>query len=163
MLRGQHISLQSFLECNISSHKSNFFCLMGNLDINYTNSFIYFANLQILTNLQIFALGTYGLLTQLSVFPHFFLTHDPIFYTILDCKDCRIFHIIFNVEKTQACFPHQGFEIQFFSTLFNTYVYRRVSFSAVVIIISKEEKIFGPKMLMMKTVWRLSRNQFKPV
>ena len=45
-----------------------------------------------------------------------------------------------------------------------------VSFSAVDIIISKEEEIFGPKILMMETtisflseglaVWRLSRNQF---
>ena len=65
------------------------------------------------------------------------------------------------------------FEIQFFSTLFNTYFYRRVSFSAVDINISKEEEIFGPKIMMMVTtisflseglaVWRLSRNQFKPV
>ena len=51
----------------------------------------------------------------------------------------------FNVEKTQACFPHQDFEIQFFSTLFNTFVYCRVSFTAVDLIISKEEEIFGPK------------------
>ena len=49
------------------------------------------------------------------------------------------------------CFPHQDFEIQFFSTRFNTYVYRRVSFTAVDIIISKEEEIFGPKILMMET------------
>ena len=27
----------------------------------------------------------------------------------------------FNVEQTLACFPHQNFEIQFFSTVFNTY------------------------------------------
>jgi len=57
----------------------------------------------------------------------------------------------FNVGKNKACFPHQDFEIQFFSTLFNTYVYRRVSFTAVDIIISKEEEIFGPKILMMET------------
>ena len=48
-----------------------------------------------------------------------------------------------------------------------------MSFSAVDIIISKEEEIFGPKILMVETeisflseglaVWRLSRNQFKPV
>ena len=49
--------------------------------------------------------------------------------------------------------------IQIFSTVFNTYVYRRVSFSAVDIIISKEEAIFGPKILMMEMtisffVWR---------
>ena len=79
----------------------------------------------------------------------------------------------FNVEKNNACFPHQDFEIQFFSTLLKTYVYRRVSFTAVDIIISKEEKVFGPKILMMETtisflseglaVLRLSRNQFKPV
>ena len=59
------------------------------------------------------------------------------------------------------------------STLFKTYVYRHVSFSGVDIIISKEEEIFGPKILMMETtisflseglaIWRLSRNQFKPV
>ena len=77
----------------------------------------------------------------------------------------------FNVEKTLAYFPHQDFEIQFFSTVFHTYVYRRVSFSAVDIIISKEEEKFGTKILMMKTtisflseglaVWRLSRNQFE--
>ena len=50
------------------------------------------------------------------------------------------------------------------------YVYRRVAFSAVDIIIPKEEEIFGPKIVMTKTiiyffklkVW-LSRNQFKPV
>ena len=35
-----------------------------------------------------------------------------------------------NVGETSACFPHQDFEIQFFSTLFNTYVYCRVSFRA---------------------------------
>ena len=35
--------------------------------------------------------------------------------------------------------------------LFNTYVYRRVSFSEVDIIISKEEEIFGPQVLMMVT------------
>ena len=79
----------------------------------------------------------------------------------------------FNVGKNNACYPHQDFEIQFFSTLFNTYVYRRVSFTAVVIIISQEQEIFGSKILMMETtisflseclaVWRLSRNQFKPV
>ena len=39
----------------------------------------------------------------------------------------------------------------FFSALFNTYVCRRVFFSAVDIIISKEEEIFGPKILMMVT------------
>ena len=49
-------------------------------------------------------------------------------------------------EKT-----HQDVEIQFFSTRFNTYVYRRVSFRAVDIIISKEEEIFSPKTLMMET------------
>ena len=48
-----------------------------------------------------------------------------------------------------------------------------VYFNAVDIIISKEEEKFGPKILMMETtisvlseglaVWRLSRNQFKPV
>ena len=38
-----------------------------------------------------------------------------------------------------------------FSTLFNTYVYRRVSSSEVDIIISKEEEIFGPQILMMVT------------
>jgi hypothetical protein len=48
-----------------------------------------------------------------------------------------------------------------------------VSFSEVDIIISNEEEIFGPKILMMVTtiyflseglaLWRLSRNQFKPV
>ena len=57
--------------------------------------------------------------------------------------------------------------------MFNTYVYCCVSFSAVDIIISKEEEIFGPKILMMLmnisflveglAVWRLSRNKFKPV
>ena len=57
----------------------------------------------------------------------------------------------FNVEKNNACFPHQDFEIQFFPTLFNRYVYRHVSFTAVDIIISKEEEIFGPKILMMET------------
>ena len=56
-----------------------------------------------------------------------------------------------NVEKTQAFFPHQDFEILFFSTLFNTYVYRRVSFSAVDIIISKQDEIFGPNIFMMET------------
>ena len=49
----------------------------------------------------------------------------------------------------------------------------RVSFSAVDIIISKEEEIFGPKILMMETkisflseglaVWRLSKPHFKSV
>ena len=58
----------------------------------------------------------------------------------------------FNVEKTEACFPHQDFEMQFFSTLFNKYVYRRVSISVVDIFISKEEEIFGPKILMMETI-----------
>ena len=64
--------------------------------------------------------------------------------------------------------------IFFFLYWFNTYVYRRVSFSAVEIIISKEEEIFSPKILMMETtisfflseglaVWRQSRNQFKSV
>jgi hypothetical protein len=49
-----------------------------------------------------------------------------------------------------------------------------VSFSEEDLIISKEEEIFGPKILMMVTtiyfflseglaVWRLSRNLFKPV
>ena len=46
---------------------------------------------------------------------------------------------------------HQDFEIHFLSTVFNTYAYRRVSFSAIDIIISKEEEIFGPKILMMET------------
>ena len=39
----------------------------------------------------------------------------------------------------------------FFSNRFNTYVYCHVSFSAVDIIISKEEEIFSPKILMMET------------
>ena len=66
--------------------------------------------------------------------------------------------------------PRHDFEIKFFSTRFNTYVYCRVSFRAVDIIISKDEEIFGPKILMMETTifflsdaWRLSRNQFQPV
>ena len=58
---------------------------------------------------------------------------------------------LFNLEKTYACSPHQDFEMQFFSTLFKTFVYRRVSFSAVEIILSKEQEIFGPKILMMET------------
>ena len=52
----------------------------------------------------------------------------------------------------------------------DTYVYRRVSFSAVDIIISKEEKIFSPKILMMETtisffVWRFGclKAEQKPV
>ena len=52
--------------------------------------------------------------------------------------------------KCKACFPHQDFEIKFSSTLFNTYVYCHVSISAVDIIISKEEDIFGPQILLME-------------
>ena len=54
----------------------------------------------------------------------------------------------FNVEKNLGMFPSSRFWDTFFKTLFNTYVYRRVSFSAVEIIISKEEEIFGPEILM---------------
>ena len=41
----------------------------------------------------------------------------------------------------------------FFSTLFITYVYHRVSFSVVDIIISKDEEIFGLKILMTETTF----------
>ena len=58
---------------------------------------------------------------------------------------------VFNVGKTLACYPHQDFEIQFFSTLLNTYVYLHVSFSAVDIVLLKEEKIFNKNILMMVT------------
>ena len=47
------------------------------------------------------------------------------------------------------------------------YVYRRVSFSAVDIVISKEEEIVGPKILKQQYLFLveglLSSNQFKPV
>ena len=75
--------------------------------------------------------------------------------------------------KNLGMFSSSRFWDIIFSTLFNTYVYRRVSFRAVDIIISKQEEICGPKILTMETtififvwslaVWRLSRNQFKPV
>ena len=54
------------------------------------NSFLYSANLHIFTNKQIFALCMYCLKTQLRISRHF-LVH--IFYTILDYKDCSIFHV----------------------------------------------------------------------
>ena len=60
-----------------------------------------------------------------------------------------------NFGKILLCWKNLGMLLSFrfwdtiFSTLFNTYVYRRVSFSAVDIIISKEEEIFGPTILMM--------------
>ena len=80
---------------------------------------------------------------------------------------------VLTVEKPRY-FLHQDFDIQYFSTPFYTFVYCLVSYSAIDIIISKEEEIFGPRILMMETtiffvvseglaVWRLSRNQFKPV
>ena len=60
--------------------------------------------------------------------------------------------------KNLGIFPSSRFWY-IFSTLFNTYVYRRVSFSAVAIIISKQQEIFGQKILMMETtisifVWK---------
>ena len=51
------------------------------------------------------------------------------------------------IDREIRCVPYAGF----FKTVFNTYVYRRVSFSTVDIIISQEEEIFGPKILITKT------------
>ena len=82
---------------------------------------------------------------------------------ILICATCRLYiHFFksakvatlvknFNFENTLACYPHQDFEKQFLSTLNNTYVYRRVSFSAVDIFISKEDDICGQNFLFMVT------------
>ena len=80
----------------------------------------------------------------------------------------------YNFSKIIQCKKNPSIKILryiFFSTLYNTYGYCHVSFSTVDIIISKEEKIFGPKILMMVTkifflseglaVWRLNRNQFE--
>ena len=53
--------------------------------------------------------------------------------------------------KNLGMFPSSRFWDTIFSTQFNTYVYHRVSFSAVDIIILKEEEIFSPKILMMET------------
>ena len=53
--------------------------------------------------------------------------------------------------KNLGMLPSSRFWDTIFSTLFNTYVYRRVSFSAVDIIISKKEEILGPQFLMMVT------------
>ena len=72
------------------------------------------------------------------------------------------------IGREILCLPYAGY----FSTLLNTYVYRRVSFSVVDIIITKEEKIFVQKSWWWKqqlfffeglAVWRLSRKQLKPV
>ena len=57
----------------------------------------------------------------------------------------------FNVEKNQAYYPHQDFEIHFCSTSFNTNVYLCVSFRDVDITTPKDKDIFKPKILMMVT------------
>ena len=72
--------------------------------------------------------------------------------------------------KILGMLPSSRFEIQFFSTLFNTIYYLRVFFSAVTIVISKESEIFNHKFLIMITktffliegqaVWRMSQKQF---
>ena len=58
---------------------------------------------------------------------------------------------LFNVKKNQACYPHQDFEIQLCSTLFNKNVYLCVSFGAVDIVAPKDKEIFKPKILMIIT------------
>ena len=79
----------------------------------------------------------------------------------------------FNVEKTYACFPHQDFEIQFFQlclTHMSTAVCPSVRYTSSY---QKKKKYLVQKSWWWKrqyiflseglAVWRLSRNQFKPV
>ena len=67
-----------------------------------------------------------------------------------------------NFGKILQCWKNLGMlpSSRFWDTIFFNCVYLRVSFSVGDIIISKEEEMFGPKILMMETtifffVWRV--------
>ena len=80
MKTGQYIYLQSFIECNISSNKSNFLVLGYTLITLFSQFISILCPVAHLYKFAHISLGTYGLKTLFCVYPIFF-THDPTLFT----------------------------------------------------------------------------------